>query len=69
MTENTQPGGGNTANGDRQAALLEYNKQRQNLKELLAKRKQQDRQLVNRVFPTFHLFINFSRLMISNITY
>ncbi|XDG06579.1 hypothetical protein ABKA04_006194 [Annulohypoxylon sp. FPYF3050] len=45
MTENTQSGGGNTANGDRQAALLEYNKQRQNLKELLAKRKQQDRQL------------------------
>ncbi|KAI1208790.1 NuA4-domain-containing protein [Annulohypoxylon truncatum] len=45
MTENTQPGGGAAANGDRQAALAEYNKQRQNLKELLAKRKQQDRQL------------------------
>ncbi|KAI0889937.1 NuA4-domain-containing protein [Annulohypoxylon maeteangense] len=45
MTENTQPGGGATANGDRPAALAEYNKQRQNLKELLTKRKQQDRQL------------------------
>ncbi|KAI1455699.1 NuA4-domain-containing protein [Annulohypoxylon moriforme] len=45
MTENTQPGGGTAANGDRQAALAEYNKQRQNLKELLGKRKQQDRQL------------------------
>ncbi|KAI2629713.1 NuA4-domain-containing protein [Hypoxylon sp. NC1633] len=45
MTENVQPGAGGAANGDRQAALTEYNKQRQNLKELLAKRKQQDRQL------------------------
>ncbi|KAI1416051.1 NuA4-domain-containing protein [Hypoxylon sp. FL1857] len=45
MTENVQPSTGGVANGERQAALTEYNKQRQNLKELLAKRKQQDRQL------------------------
>ncbi|OTA64568.1 NuA4-domain-containing protein [Hypoxylon sp. EC38] len=45
MSENAQPSNGGAANGDRQAALTEYNKQRQNLKELLAKRKQQDRQL------------------------
>ncbi|KAI1107781.1 NuA4-domain-containing protein [Jackrogersella minutella] len=45
MTENAQPGASTATNGDRQAALAEYNKQRQNLKELIAKRKQQDRQL------------------------
>ncbi|KAI2784823.1 NuA4-domain-containing protein [Daldinia loculata] len=45
MTENVQPGTGGAVNGDRQAALAEYNKQRQNLKELLGKRKQQERQL------------------------
>ncbi|KAI1404664.1 NuA4-domain-containing protein [Hypoxylon fuscum] len=45
MTENSQPGAGGAANGDQQAGLAEYNKQRQNLKALLAKRKQQDRQL------------------------
>ncbi|KAI1143459.1 NuA4-domain-containing protein [Hypoxylon sp. FL0543] len=45
MTENAQPSTGAAVNGDRQAALTEYNKQRQTLKELLAKRKQQDRQL------------------------
>ncbi|KAI2614529.1 NuA4-domain-containing protein [Hypoxylon fragiforme] len=47
MTENTQPGAGAgaIANGDRQAAFAEYNKQRQTLKELLGKRKQLDRQL------------------------
>ncbi|KAI2467740.1 NuA4-domain-containing protein [Annulohypoxylon bovei var. microspora] len=47
MTENAQPVGGAAANGDRQVALAEYNKQRQNLKELLTKRKQQDRQLAH----------------------
>ncbi|KAF3056318.1 Chromatin modification-related protein eaf6 [Daldinia childiae] len=45
MTENVQPGTGGAATGDRQAAVAEYNKQRQNLKELLGKRKQQERQL------------------------
>ncbi|KAL7629313.1 hypothetical protein AAE478_000833 [Parahypoxylon ruwenzoriense] len=45
MTENIQPGTAIGANGDRQAALAEYNKQRQTVKELLAKRKQQERQL------------------------
>ncbi|KAI1382211.1 NuA4-domain-containing protein [Hypoxylon crocopeplum] len=45
MTENAQPNAGGAANGDRQAALAEYSKQRQTLKELLSKRKQQDRQL------------------------
>ncbi|KAI4868510.1 NuA4-domain-containing protein [Hypoxylon rubiginosum] len=44
MTENAQPGGGGS-NGDQQAAVAEYTKQRQNLKGLLAKRKQHDRQL------------------------
>ncbi|KAI0383803.1 NuA4-domain-containing protein [Hypomontagnella monticulosa] len=43
MTEPTQTGA--AANGDRQAALAEYNKQRQNLRDLLAKRKQNERQL------------------------
>ncbi|KAI1482727.1 NuA4-domain-containing protein [Daldinia eschscholtzii] len=45
MTENVQPGTGGAANGDRQTTLTEYTKQRQNLKELLGKRKQQERQL------------------------
>ncbi|KAI1768247.1 NuA4-domain-containing protein [Hypoxylon sp. FL1150] len=45
MTENTQPGAGGGSNGDQQAAIAEYTKQRQNLKALLAKRKQHDRQL------------------------
>ncbi|KAI8965947.1 NuA4-domain-containing protein [Daldinia sp. FL1419] len=45
MTENVQPGASGAANGDRQAGLSEYTKQRQNLKELLGKRKQQERQL------------------------
>lgn len=49
MTENSQPGAGGAANGDQQAGLAEYNKQRQNLKALLAKRKQQDRQLVSHI--------------------
>ncbi|KAI5862167.1 NuA4-domain-containing protein [Durotheca rogersii] len=42
MAENIQPGIGA---GDRQAALTEYNRQRQTLKELLSKRKQQERHL------------------------
>ncbi|OTB08816.1 hypothetical protein M426DRAFT_316841 [Hypoxylon sp. CI-4A] len=45
MTENPQSGSGGVANGDRAAALAEYNKQRQTLKELLQKRKIHDRQL------------------------
>ncbi|KAI2640544.1 NuA4-domain-containing protein [Hypomontagnella submonticulosa] len=43
MTDNAQPGA--AANGDRQAGLTEYNKQRQNLRELMVKRKQTERQL------------------------
>lgn len=46
MTENAQNGAGGASNGDQQAAIAEYAKQRQNLKALLAKRKQHDRQLV-----------------------
>lgn len=45
MTDNAQPGA--AANGDRQAGLTEYNKQRQNLRELMVKRKQTERQLVS----------------------
>ncbi|KAI6093826.1 NuA4-domain-containing protein [Hypoxylon rubiginosum] len=45
MTENAQNGAGGASNGDQQAAIAEYAKQRQNLKALLAKRKQHDRQL------------------------
>ncbi|XXG94679.1 hypothetical protein Hte_000936 [Hypoxylon texense] len=45
MTENAQPGAGGGSNGDQQVAVAEYTKQRQNLKALLAKRKQHDRQL------------------------
>ncbi|KAI1383232.1 NuA4-domain-containing protein [Hypoxylon trugodes] len=45
MTENVQPGGPGATDAERRLALTEYNRQRQTLKELLAKRKQQERQL------------------------
>ncbi|KAI0176309.1 NuA4-domain-containing protein [Hypoxylon sp. FL1284] len=45
MAENAQSSTGRGANGDQQAAIAEYTKQRQTLKALLAKRKQHENQL------------------------